>query len=61
MGEHASDGSPEDSGRSAVVDKGSAGVGEQSFPEEFSEFDFVSEEGASDIDAFAPDDDHSLS
>jgi|JI9StandDraft_1071089.scaffolds.fasta_scaffold165887_1 hypothetical protein len=61
MREHASDASPEDSGGSTIMNKSSAGVGEESFPKELGEFDFVPEEGPSDIDAFAPNNCYSLS
>ena len=42
------------------MDESPPGVGEQSLPQEFGEFDFVSEEGAGDIDRFASHDDHFL-
>ncbi len=60
MGEHASDCSPEDSGGGSVVDECSARVGEQSLSEELREFDFVSEEGSCDVNAFTSDDCYSL-
>jgi hypothetical protein len=61
MGEHASDGSPEDSGGRTVVYEGPARVGEETFPEELAEFDFISEERSGDIDALTSDDGDSLS
>ena len=42
------------------MDESSAGVSEKSFSEELGEFDFVSEEGSCDIDAFCSDDGYSL-
>ena len=60
MGNHASNGSPKDSGGSSVVNKSSAGVGKKSFPQELCEFDFISEERASNIDALTSDNCHSL-
>jgi hypothetical protein len=42
------------------MDKCSARVSEESFSEELREFDFVSEEGSGDVDAFASDDCYSL-
>jgi len=61
MGKHASDGSPEDSGRSSVVDNTSSGVVDHLLSHEFRELDLVSEEGAGDVDSFSSDDDDSLS
>lgn len=43
------------------MDESSSGVGEKSLPQEFGEFDFVSEEGSGDIDAFTSNDGNSLS
>lgn len=37
------------------MDESSAGVGEKPLSEELCEFDFVSEEGASDIEGFSSD------
>ena len=59
--DHSSEGPPQDSGRSSVVDESPAGVSEESLPEEFGELDLVSEERAGNIDSLAPDNDDSLS
>jgi hypothetical protein len=42
------------------VDKSSAGISEESFFQKLSELGFVSEERACDVDAFATNDDDSL-
>ena len=60
MRKHASNSSPEDAGGRAVMDEGSARVGEKSLAEEFGELNLVSEEGAGDVDAFASNDYNSL-
>ncbi len=59
-GQHASDGSPEDSGGTSVVRKACAWVSVSSLSEELSELDFVSEERSGDVDLFSSDDDDSL-
>ena len=42
------------------MDESSSGVSKESFPQEFGEFDFVSEEGAGDIDTLASNNGNSL-
>jgi hypothetical protein len=60
MGQHSSNGSPEDTGRSTVVNESSAGVCEESLSEELGKFDFVSEEGSCDIDTLCSNYSYSL-
>lgn len=60
MVKHASDGSPEDSGRSSVVSGTSSGVMDHLLSHELGELDLVSEEGSRDIDSFSSDDNDSL-
>ena len=60
MRKHASDGSPEHAGGSAVVDKGAAGVSKQTLAHEFAELNLVAEERAGDIDSLSSNDDDAL-
>ena len=60
MGKHTSDGSPEDSGRSSVMDSTSTGVVDHLLSHVFRELDLVSEEGAGNVDSFRSNNNDSL-
>ena len=60
VGQHSSDASPEDSWRSSVVHESSSWVGQKSLSQKLSEFGFVSEEWASNVDSFSSDNNNSL-
>ena len=60
VGQHSSNASPEDSWWGSVVDEGSSGVSQKSLSQKLSEFGFVSEQGASDVDSFSSHNNDSL-